>query len=45
MSKTSIEETTGPEEPEVPEGVLEGIENLAEGRTACEEDIRSVLKF
>jgi len=31
--------------PEVPEGVLRGIEDIAEGRTASKEDIESVLKF
>ena len=33
------------EEPKVPEGVLRGIEDLDEGRTASKEDIESVLKF
>ena len=32
-------------EPKVPEGVLRGIEDIAEGRTAGKEDIESVLKF
>lgn len=29
----------------VPKGVLEGIENIAEGRTASKEDLDRVLKF
>lgn len=29
----------------VPEGVLEGIEDIAEGRTATAEDIDEVLKW
>ena len=31
--------------PEVPEGVLRGIEDIAEGRTASKEDLQSVLKY
>jgi len=31
--------------PEVPEGVLRGIEDIEEGRTASEEDLESVLKY
>lgn len=33
------------ERPEVPEGVLRGIEDLDEGRTASKEDLESVLKY
>lgn len=33
------------EEPQVPEGVFRGIEDIAEGRTASKEDIEDVLKF
>lgn len=33
------------ERPEVPEGVLRGIHDLAEGRTASKEDIESVLEL
>jgi len=33
------------ERPEVPEGVLQGIEDIAEGRTASKEDIESLLKY
>ncbi|WP_169051889.1 hypothetical protein [Halorhabdus amylolytica] len=33
------------ERPEVPEGVLRGIEDIAEGRTASKEDIESILKY
>lgn len=31
--------------PEVPEGVLRGIEDIEEGRTASKEDLESVLKY
>lgn len=31
--------------PQVPEGVLRGIEDLAEGRTVDEEELEAVLKF
>ena len=31
--------------PEVPEGVLRGIDDLAEGDTASKEDVESALKF
>jgi hypothetical protein len=31
--------------PEVPEGVLRGIEDIDEGRTASKEDLESVLKY
>lgn len=31
--------------PEVPEGVLRGIEDIAEGDTASKEDLESVLKY
>ncbi|WP_254861657.1 hypothetical protein [Halovivax gelatinilyticus] len=33
------------DEPEVPEAVLEAIDNLAEGETASKEEIADVLKF
>ena len=33
------------EEPLVPEGVLRGMDDVAEGRTASKEDIEEVLKF
>lgn len=33
------------ERPKVPEGVLRGIEDIAEGRTATKEDLESVLKY
>lgn len=33
------------ERPEVPEGVLRAIEDIAEARTASKEDIKSVLKY
>lgn len=33
------------DDPSVPEGVLRGIEDIAEGNTASKEDIESVLKF
>jgi len=36
--------TDSDERPEVPEGVLRGIEDIAEGDTASKEDIDSVLK-
>ena len=29
----------------VPEGVLRGIDNIANGNTATKEDLRDVLKF
>lgn len=29
----------------VPEGVLRGIENIANGNTATKEDLRDVLKY
>lgn len=32
-------------DPQVPEGVLRGIEDIAKGETASKEDIESVLKF
>lgn len=35
----------GDERPVVPEGVLQGIEDIDEGRTADKEDIESVLKY
>jgi hypothetical protein len=31
--------------PKVPEGVLRGIEDLEEGRTASKEDLKDALKF
>lgn len=31
--------------PKVPEGVIRGIEDLDEGRTASKEDLESVLKY
>ena len=31
--------------PEIPEGVLRGIEDIAEGETASKEDLESVLKY
>ncbi|GAA0271331.1 hypothetical protein [Halobacterium noricense] len=31
--------------PEVPEGILRGIEDIAEGNTASKEDLESVLKY
>lgn len=34
-----------PERPEVPEGVLRGIEDVAEERTASKEDIEALLKY
>ncbi|QKY19670.1 hypothetical protein B4589_004480 [Halolamina sp. CBA1230] len=33
------------ERPKVPEGVLRGIEDIAEGRTATKDDLESVLKY
>ena len=33
------------ERPEIPEGVLCGIEDIAEGRTASKEDLESLLKY
>lgn len=33
------------DEPQVPEEVLEGIENIADGNTASKDEIKSVLKF
>lgn len=33
------------ERPEVPEGVLRGIEDIAEGRTARKEDLEALLKY
>lgn len=33
------------EDPLVPEGVLRGIEDIEEERTASKEDIEAVLKF
>jgi len=33
------------ESPLVPEGVLDGIEDIKKGNTASKEDIESVLKF
>lgn len=38
----TLDEDAGPR---VPEGVLRGIEDIAEGNTASKEDIESVLKF
>ncbi|WP_168216159.1 hypothetical protein [Halorussus halobius] len=38
-------ECEGDGEPRVPKAVLEAIDNLAEGDTASEDDIDSVLKF
>ncbi|GAB3688173.1 hypothetical protein GCM10028857_22040 [Salinarchaeum chitinilyticum] len=34
-----------PQRPEVPEGVLRGIEDIAEGRTASKEDIEALLEY
>jgi hypothetical protein len=31
--------------PELPEGVLRGIEDIDEGRTASKDDIESILNF
>lgn len=31
--------------PEVPEGVLRGIEDIEEGQTASKEELASVLKY
>jgi len=31
--------------PEVPEGVLHGIEDIAEGRTASKEELKKLLKY
>jgi hypothetical protein len=33
------------EDPQVPEGVLRGIDDVEEERTASKEDIEAVLKF
>lgn len=33
------------ERPEVPEGVLRGIEDISKGRTASKEDLESLLKY
>lgn len=31
--------------PEVPEGVIRGIEDIEEGRTSSKDDLESVLKY
>lgn len=31
--------------PEVPEGILRGIEDIAKGNTASKEDLKSILKY
>lgn len=41
----SRRETDRDDEPLVPVGVLEGVDNIAEGKTASKEDIEAVLKF
>lgn len=33
------------EEPQVPEGVLRGIQDIADGNTASKEDLEAVLNF
>ncbi|WP_179204615.1 hypothetical protein [Halobacterium hubeiense] len=33
------------ERPKVPEGVVRGIEDIVEGRTASAEDLESLLKY
>lgn len=46
MSTEYVRDEDG-EEPlaEVPEEVLQGIEDIAEGRTSSKEDVADVLKF
>lgn len=48
MSSELTRESTrceGDGEPRVPIGVLEAIDNLAEGNTASKDEIEAVLKF
>lgn len=33
------------ERPEVPEGVLQGIDDIAEGETASKDDLEALLKY
>jgi hypothetical protein len=41
-SSTAVEKE---DHPEVPEGVLRGIEDIADGETASKDDLESVLKY
>lgn len=45
MGTTFREDETENEDQEVPEGVLDGIQDIVDGNLATKEDLADVLKF
>lgn len=45
MGTTSCDDENESEDQEVPEGVLDGVRDVVEGRLATKDDLADVLKF